>query len=377
MSFTYFYTQVFSCGTTLWPWIAGLMANATLLLAGIALLGPVVGRRNPSLRHAIATLGLGGLIFLPPLSLAVSRGAGFSLSLQDPFATLMAMGPISSSLFGETIDAGPALLAIWMAGAALILTRLGLDLIILEWHARRGASAPSSWDRMARRLARRLNLRRDVRVLRTGAIDIPCTWGFLRPVILLPACAIVWNEERLKSVLLHELGHVRRNDGALRFLARIACALFWIHPVAWWIERTSRDDAERACDRTVVEAGIAPGRYARHILQIVRDAQRPERAIAPSMAAGSQLGQRIAALLDPQPTCSRSGRISIAAVTLAIVGMTTFLGVESAPAVAARSLPFGDVECPGVAGETQLSIDQILKAIATEDQKLLTAGDQP
>jgi len=377
VSFTYFYTQVFSCGSTLWPWLAGLLTNATLLLAGVALLGPLAGRRNPALRHAIATLGLVGLILLAPISLALTHQTGFSFSIQDPLGTLTGMGPVASSPFGGALDPGQVLLAIWIAGSALILVRLAIDLIILEWHARRSAPAPASWDRMAHRLTRRLHLRREVRVLRTGAVDIPCTWGFLRPVILLPARAITWSEERLKSVLLHELGHVSRNDGVLRFLSRIACALYWIHPIAWWIERTSREDAERSCDRLVVEAGIAPARYARHMLQIVRDAQRPERAIAPSMAAGSQLGQRIAALLDPRPVRSRTGRISIAAVTATIVAATIVLGVVSAPAVSAQSLPFGDVGCPGGSEVPTLSIDQILKEVAEEDQKLITSDHQP
>ena len=56
------------------------------------------------------------------------------------------------------------------------------------------------------------------------------------------------------------------------FISRVICAFYWFHPLVWWVERRAREEAEHACDQLVVEQGIAPARYARHLVDIIRDA---------------------------------------------------------------------------------------------------------
>ncbi|MEI9931543.1 MAG: M56 family metallopeptidase [Rhizomicrobium sp.] len=55
--------------------------------------------------------------------------------------------------------------------------------------------------------------------------------GLLSPVILLPKSARTWPRARLQAVLLHELAHVRRRDGAMQMLALFACAIYWFNPL--------------------------------------------------------------------------------------------------------------------------------------------------
>ena len=74
-------------------------------------------------------------------------------------------------------------------------------------------------------------------------------WGLLAPnVILLPADADSWGEDRLRAVLLHELAHIRRNDWESRLIAQIMCAVYWFNPLVWFAARRMQVEAERACD---------------------------------------------------------------------------------------------------------------------------------
>ena len=162
MSFSYLYREVFACASTLWPWVAALLANATLLLIVLAFAGPLLSRRNPPLRHLVGTLGLGCLTLLPLISLTVGRDAGLRVVLRDPFSALSGMAPLVPPAFIGTPDMATIVLAVWAAGAALILARLAVDVVILEWHTRRRAVSLDSWNRRAGWLARRLGIERPV-----------------------------------------------------------------------------------------------------------------------------------------------------------------------------------------------------------------------
>jgi hypothetical protein len=89
-------------------------------------------------------------------------------------------------------------------------------------------------------------------------------------VILLPSGAIDWPGERLRSVLIHELAHVKRIDSFTRLFARIVCSLFWFIPAVWIAYRQLYTEQEKSCDEYAVGEGIEAVRYVRHILNVVR-----------------------------------------------------------------------------------------------------------
>lgn len=105
-------------------------------------------------------------------------------------------------------------------------------------------------------------------VYESNSIVTPVTCGVFRTRVVLPAAWKEWAPEKLRAVLVHENAHRTRRDPLIGFLARINRAIFWFHPIAWWLERKLADTAEQACDDEVVIQLGGPEHYARVLIEI-------------------------------------------------------------------------------------------------------------
>src|SRR6185295_17299081 len=95
--------------------------------------------------------------------------------------------------------------------------------------------------------------------------------------------------------LTHEGGHVRRRDPLVQWLALVNRALFWFHPLSWWLERKLSVLAEEACDAAVLARGHSPQEYSEYLLDIARSVSRSgsRLSIVGMAMPGSLLRQRI------------------------------------------------------------------------------------
>src|ERR1041385_5732135 len=83
----------------------------------------------------------------------------------------------------------------------------------------------------------------------------PITVGLLRPEIILPASSRDWPPAQMDVVLTPESEHVRRRDSLVQWLALLNRAIFWFHPLAWWLECHISRLAEESCDAAAISGG--------------------------------------------------------------------------------------------------------------------------
>lgn len=298
-----------------------LFVRGSVLLGLTALAALALRRASAATRQAVAVAGMAGTLALLPLSLALPR---VELAVFPPDAMEATATPAHDALV-RFLAAGSVAIA-WGAVAALSLARLALGM----WRVARYARSGTELDRAQciTRAAEKLGLRSPARVVLSREAKMPMTAGLQEPVVILPAQAAGWSEERLELVLLHELAHVKRRDCMAVMVAEIALALWWFHPLAWLARRSIRRDAELAADDLVLRTGARPSVYAEHLLSIVRSL-RDSRQFEPAMTMGSSsdLEGRLRALLERKrrgPSSRRGRGIAAGLVGLALALATVW-----------------------------------------------------
>ncbi len=170
----------------------------------------------------------------------------------------------------------------WGVGCSLLLLRLVAArflLFRLEKQAERVRPASASSERAAlpvdpladalEAARTQLAVSRPVQLLIHPNKSIPLVFGILRSRLLLPLAARQWSEAQLRSVLLHELAHIKRRDTLAKLLVQVACALYWFNPLVWLAAWRLSIERERACDDLVLASGVRPSAYASHLLEVV------------------------------------------------------------------------------------------------------------
>jgi beta-lactamase regulating signal transducer with metallopeptidase domain len=97
----------------------------------------------------------------------------------------------------------------------------------------------------------------------------PGIFGLVRPALLWPqAISARLEEAHLEAVLAHEVRHVRRRDNLTAVFHMLVEAIFWFHPLLWWLEKRLVEEREYACDEEISLRCGQPQIYAESILRV-------------------------------------------------------------------------------------------------------------
>jgi beta-lactamase regulating signal transducer with metallopeptidase domain len=260
---------------------AWMLGKVSVLLAAAMMTHALLYRRaSAATRHLVWTLTVGGLLLLPMLSAVLPGWTAARLTAAPPLLTSRGTGlsapavvpparPARTAGRAIGIPWSTALPALYTAGVLLLLARLIAEQVAMQRLARRAtAISEPEMTHLLVECARRMGVRRPVRVLRTREHSMPMVFGTRVPAIVLPAVADTWSQDRRRAVILHELAHVARHDCLTQMAAAVACAVYWVHPGVWWVARRLRVDRELACDDRVLTAGTHAREYAGHLLEL-------------------------------------------------------------------------------------------------------------
>jgi uncharacterized protein (TIGR03435 family) len=285
--------------------------QSTVFSAGVWLLTLALRRNAARLRYRLWMTA--SLKFLLPFSLLIAAGARLSSPghfdrAQPKIVTVVegvaqplleAAWPADATTPGSVAGTGTGgttahastdwllllLLSTWAAGTLLLLAR---------WMR--------SWQRLraAVRRGEPVTLADGTPALIIAESVEPGIFGIMRPVLVLPrGIAEQLSAEQLDAIMAHELSHMRRRDNLTAALHMLVEAVFWFHPLVWWLGARLVEERERACDEAVLESRRQPVAYAEGILNVCKFyVEVPLSCVSGVM--GSELKRRIARILSGQ-----------------------------------------------------------------------------
>ena len=298
------------------------------------------------------------LPWLPAVAVAPAIGPGVPAAASPPYMPAGAAG----------ISWAQALLALWLAGVAVMLSRS-----VHAWRASRrlvrdARPAEPALSAALAMAAEAHGLRHAPQLRVSAAVTSPQLVGPWRPVLLLPADGI--EADALDMALTHELAHLQRRDlwwGVVPVLAR---HLFFFNPLLHLAVREYGIAREAACDAAVVAGHRRSRRDYGQLLLRLGVAPHSSAGLASASPTFRSLKRRLAMLQHsshlPRPATS----LLLAAV--ALVGVAPFRLIAAAPS----ALPSAPVPTPAQPVAADIRDPQVSRApLSAADEADLAAGD--
>ena len=152
----------------------------------------------------------------------------------------------------------------------------------------------------------------------------PCTFGLFSPKILLPKSMVEeFEEEELKTVIIHEKTHIRLGHLWLFFIWELLSSFYWMNPFLKLSFPLLRADMEEICDRvTIAASGRDHLEYGELILKTAVNSMEMKKRI-PAMFIGEngkkELKERCIKIREYKPFSSNFIR-GMAVISLALIG---------------------------------------------------------
>lgn len=267
-----------------------------VLVAGLLWLGlKLFKSKGPAFNYnlSLGAMGLTVLLVIVTFIYQVQDGvtqttlfANFQSDLQDSAPLVGAETTTFQSLIGQAtnlIESNiPLLVNFWFFGAILFMFRLTANLAAIR-NLRQVSDPVEDFEleKSFYRLLGKLDLPSHIQ-LRIGQQGTsPMTFGFLKPVVLIPAALILHlSPAQLEAILAHELAHVKRQDYLINMIQSSLEVVFFYHPSFWWMSQTIKELRENAADDMVVKSGISPDVLAYGLAEVLNFAKQPTTDLA-------------------------------------------------------------------------------------------------
>ena len=351
-----------------WASIGSAVANhlwQSTVLAGVAaLLALSLWQNHARTRHWIwvaasvkflvpfsAIMALGGWFGEPLAPRASPRIPILAGQIAQPFAPPDTSLPLPDAPTPRRAHPLPgAVVAVWFCGFAAILVKWRL-----KWrHVARivDTSAPLSGGREMEALRRvQGGGAPPLRLVASAAKLEPGVFGIFRQVLWLPnGIGEYLSDTQLEAILAHELCHARRRDNLLSAIHMVVEAMFWFHPLVWWLGTKLEQERECACDEEVIRLVGDPLAYAEGVLTVCEFYLTSPLACAAGVT-GADLKKRVESIMSNRFV----RRLSFG--KKALLAGAGLLAIAGPLAVGLVVPPRSKAQSPAQSGETDLQFE--------------------
>jgi|HubBroStandDraft_6_1064221.scaffolds.fasta_scaffold204767_2 bla regulator protein BlaR1 len=320
------------------------------LLAGIATLA--LRKNQARVRHHLWLAA--SLKFLVPFSLLMDLG-GYLSRLNGSSETgpvfYFVMQKVSQPFSEASASQGlfAASLLRWLPEMVAMLWVIGFVTVIGLWWVRwrrvaaaiRGAVPVSDGRELEalRRMESAAGMQKPMAFRLWQSTLEPGVFGIIRPLLLWPAgISKHLQDAHVEAILAHEVQHVRRRDNLAAAMHMVVEAIFWFHPLVWWLGARLVEECEQACDEEVLRLGNQPNIYAESILKTCEFCVASPLACV-SGVTGADLKQRIVRIMTHRSVDNLGFLKKLLLATIGIGAMAgpIVAGLMKAPLATAQS----------------------------------------
>ena len=125
------------------------------------------------------------------------------------------------------------------------------------------------WRLFVQKLSAQMGIQKKVIIHLSTAISSPLTFGFLKPIILIPlACLNHLTAVQMEALIIHELAHIRRHDYFLIFFFLLQRPFLFFNPFMHFLGEQVKKERENCCDDWVLQFQYNPAIYAGALLAV-------------------------------------------------------------------------------------------------------------
>jgi beta-lactamase regulating signal transducer with metallopeptidase domain len=243
--------------------------------------------------------------------------------------------PTPPSRFEQAFDAIKSIsiwtymLVIWAIGAIILIIRALVEYLRFKHRVNtdRQINDPTI-SNIATECKAALHLDKKVSIITCPYVRTPVTFGFMRPIVLLPVgIAHKLGEHKLQMVILHELCHIKRKDIFKNYLWLIAKVISWFNPLVYIAYKQHIHSIELACDEMVLKniGSDDSFDYTQSLLDVLRMSRSQK--VAPVALSFCQdkkkIRKRVENMITPQRKLKSAGFISILLAVAMVIGCFT------------------------------------------------------
>ena len=292
---------------------------------------------------------------------SIAPWALYWLQLRNQIASIP---PIPASIWFGVV----ALIVIFRIGGCLRLQRR-------LSHARPASHRVQS---LVNACAASIGVRRAPRALFVNDRVSPMLLCIPRPQLIIPKA--LWadlDRAGRRAVILHELAHLKRRDHWTHWFELLIGAVYWWHPVIWWMRQRLRDEAENACDAWVTWFEPKQRRaYANALIQaqqFVGDSGRssPVPAVGVVSPRANRIARRLTMVMTHRATPKASSFSVFALPVLFLMAWSVVPATTSACPSEGEVIDVAPVEQKFIRGRITSDADSFVVLVGDDGFKVL------
>lgn len=309
---------------------------AYVLQSGLLLTVGLLAPRFLRLRHPKTLLvywrTLLPTVILLPLATAVWQP-------RNPHPLLTIDGTMVEEVVATTLKSNMVDFSWWLLLVPVLivtafgLTRIAIGLVYLA-RCRRMATPIVPLPDKVHALQRRLGL--EATFAETNRLSVPITFGWARPIVMVPTSFNRLSNDEQEGVACHELLHIQRRDWPVALAEEVIRAVLWFHPAVWLLLPKIALSREQVVDTGTVNLTGKRRQYLDALWQIVVSSQKSAAAYAVPLVGRSHLRARVE-YLKKEIAMSKTRIIASVVVLIVSIAAAGFVGATVFSAAASTT----------------------------------------